>query len=348
LNEKRRLVRVLWGLHTCHLNAGELRTALELSREMGQIAESLASAPAIVESLHALGTTLAFMGRCPEAREALERIFDLLPVGGHESRAPLSILDPCVTSLGMLSRLLALMGYLDDAVDKAVTAASIAKELTHPPSLAYATFWVGWIRHASGDHVEACRQLQSAMDLSRAYCLPQFVEWGRVVRGSSLAQLGKASEGIAEMRKSLDAQVSMRCHLERPYCLTLLAEALVADGNPREALEICDEALSLTGRTEGRSYESETHRIRGEALQASGFAGVLQVQQEFQQALEIARQQQCRLLELRAAMSQYQFCRRLDGGSKEHMILAGLIDWFAHSPNATWVAKARKVLADYS
>jgi hypothetical protein len=138
----------------------------------------------------------------------------------------------------------------------------------------------------------------------------------------------------------------MRCHLERPYCLTLLAEALVAEGNPAEALQVCDEALSLTDRTEGRSYEAETHRIRGEALQASGVAGVLPVETEFEEALRIARQQQCRLLELRAAMSHYQFRRRLDGGSKERAVLAGLIEWFAHSPNAPWVAKARRVLAE--
>ena len=268
LNETRRLVRVLWGLHTCLVNAGKLVAALELSREMRQVADALADQAAIVESLHALGTTLAFMGDLLGAREALERIFAISPISQHKSCGSLCLLDTCVTSLSMLARVLARMGFLDEAIDKAAASRDRANRLDHPPSLAYATFWVGWIRHARGEHAEACCDLETAMALSRTHGLPQILEWGRVVRGSSLTHLGRVAEGISEIRESLDNQSAMRCLLERPYCLTLLAEALLLVNGYPEALALCDEALKIARETQGRSFEAETHRVRGEILVA--------------------------------------------------------------------------------
>jgi predicted ATPase len=100
------------------------------------------------------------------------------------------------------------------------------------------------------------------MALSRKHGLPQILEWARVVRGSSLAHLGRVEEGISEIRTSLDNQLAMRCLLERPYCLTLLAEALLLTNGYEEALALCDEALKIGSETQGRSYEAETKRVR--------------------------------------------------------------------------------------
>lgn len=268
LNEKRRLVRVLWAIHTCLINAAELVPALELSREMRSEADALANPVSIMESLHALGTTLAFMGDLVGAREALDRIFVMSPIGQHKFRGSLYVLDTYVTSLSMFARVLARMGSYDEAIEKAVASLDLANQLAHPPSVAYATFWVGWIHHARGEHSEACCYLEAAMALSRTTSLPQIFEWGRVVRGSSLTHLGRVAEGIAEIRKSLDNQLAMRCLLERPYCLTLLAEALQLVGDYQEGLALCDEALEIARETQGRSYEAETHRVRGKILAA--------------------------------------------------------------------------------
>lgn len=266
LNEKRRLVRVLWGIHTCLINAGELASALDLATEMRQAADDLGDPASIIESLHALGTTHAFMGNLMDAHETLARIFILSPIGQHKFCGSLYVLDTCVTSLSMLARVEARMGLLDEALERAMISLDLAKHLAHPPSLAYAIFWVGWIRHARGEYAESCRQLDAAMAASGKHGLPQIFEWGRVVRGSSLAHLGSTAEGISEIRKSLDNQLAMRCLLERPYCLTLLAEALLLSNDYHEALALCDQALQLARETHGRSYDAETHRVRERIL----------------------------------------------------------------------------------
>jgi tetratricopeptide (TPR) repeat protein len=266
LHQRKYLVRVLWGLHTCLVNAGELVPSLRLAEEMEEAASSRNDHEAMIQALHARGTTLAFMGRTAEARVALEEAIRLLDSMKRVSRRSLYILDAGVTCMSMLARVLARMGKQDEALEQARMSQTIADRLEHAPSVAYATFWVGWVHHARGEFSEAAGYLATAFDLSRKYGLPQFLEWSRIVRGSCLCHLGTPVEGIAEMRLSLENQLSMNCLLERPFCLNLLAEALLATGARDEALRCCDEALEISKRTEGRSYEVETREIREWAL----------------------------------------------------------------------------------
>src|SRR5207248_2100994 len=104
LHEDRRLLLTLWGLHTCAVTTGDLAASLPIAREMRQLAAASQEPIANAASLHALGTTLAFMGRTAEAREALESIFTTNPVDQHSFHgSPYDYaLDPCVTSLSML------------------------------------------------------------------------------------------------------------------------------------------------------------------------------------------------------------------------------------------------------
>ena len=220
LKDDRRLLLVLWGLHTCAINGGDLPAALPIAQEMRQIASALNDPIADAASLHALGTSLAFMGRFVEGRKALESIFVTDPVNQHSFHgSPYDyVLDPCVTSLSMLARILAFMGDLDQAVEKAGASLEVANGLANPHNLAYAMFWLGWVHHARGEHADACRHLEAAMALSGTHGFPLILAWGQIVRGSALSHMGRAAEGISEMRTSLDHQRAMRSRLERSYC----------------------------------------------------------------------------------------------------------------------------------
>ena len=287
MNERRHLVPVLWSIHTCEVNAGNLQPALEVAQEMCQAAEGPTDQFAKIESLHALGTTLAFMGRLVEARQALDAIFEGDSTSRPVFQYSLYVMDPYVTSLSMLARLLALMGCLDQAVTKAAASAVLAERLAHPPSQVYAGFWVGWIAHTLGRHSEACQLLESTMSLSRTYGMPQIMEWVRVVRGSALTHMDRMAEGVSEIRTSLDRLAAMRVMLERPYCLTLLAEALSRQGACEEALALCDKALALGHRTAAACYEPETRRVRGLILLSIGKPRS-KAEAEFQSALRLA------------------------------------------------------------
>lgn len=270
LNEIRRRIPVLWAIHTCLNNAGRLIEALEIAEEMREAAESLGHKEAIVESLHAHGTTMGFMGRLAEARQLLERIVEIAPVSQHEFRGSLYVLDPLVTSLSMLARVLVLMGEVEPGKQRARESLELARRLAHPHSVAYGTFWIGWVLQTAWEHAESLPYLESAMEMGRTYDLPLIVEWARVVRGSALSHSGRRDEGIAEMRKSIERQDVLGAKLGRPYCLTLLAEALLTNGDAEEALTVCERALDLALETGGLDYQAETHRLCAEALRATG------------------------------------------------------------------------------
>lgn len=343
LKEPKRLFPVLWGVHTCKIIRGELRDALNVAQEMRQVAETSNDVRVTVESLHALGTTFAFMGRLVEGREALDSISDTFADKPRLASGSLFVLDPYVTSLSMLGRLLAQMGYLDQAMDKAKASVELASRLSHPHSLAYATFWVGWIHHARGEYADACREIEPAMELSRDF--PQILEWGRVVRGSALTRLGRVAEGIEEIRQSLDRQLAMESLLERSFCYTLLAEALGAAGEYKEALTSVSAALDFAQYTEGRCYEPETHRIRGELLMALGDEGLMpEAEREIERALTLAREMQSRLHELRAAGSDLRIRKRLGEGSRGRKCLETVAGWFVEGGDSPVVREARAAL----
>jgi tetratricopeptide (TPR) repeat protein len=244
----------------------------------------------------------------------------------------------------MLARLLAVMGEFDEAIRKATQSFNLAKDLAHPNSLAYATFWIGWIRHLRGEYEEALQYLEAAMDLARQHGLPQVIEWGRVVRGSSLTHLGRMTEGIAAMRTSLDNQAAMHCLVERPYCMTLLADALVRNGSPDEALKICDQALAIAQRTEGRSFEAESHRVRGEAIWAlSGIQKLDSAASEMREALQIALATDCRSLALRAALANFQLLQYSGQPNGGRLPLQQVVQQFARESDSPWLANARRL-----
>lgn len=342
LNDTKRLMRVLWGLHTCDINGSKLAPALETALEMRKIADASGHPPSIVESLHALGTTYAFMGRTCEAIQALERIFQVVPVERHSFRGALYVLDPCVTSLSMLARVLALAGRLDEALQRAEESARIATQFAHPHSIAYATFWVGWVHHARGEHAQAVEKFEQSMVSSVSLGLPQILEWTRVLRGSSLAHLGHAARGIAEMRQSILRLSELSAHLEHAFCLTLLAEALHAQGESDEALRLCDAAMSFSAETGGLCYQVETRRVRAEAMLTLGANPVL-VEPEFSAALQLAHDSGCHLLGLRTAMSF--LCYRNRTGCPE-MALTALRDIFhrLHPQSAEVLRQAATLL----
>lgn len=345
LNESRRLIPVLWGIHTCETNGGRLVEALDTAVELRRTADALGHKDTIVESLHAYGTTLAFMGRLVEAREALERIVEIAPAGEHEFRGSMYVLDPIVTSLSMLARLLTMMGEYAMGRKRAEESFDLANRLAHPHSVAYATFWLGWVVAAMGETEKGREQLEASLTMSENQGLPLIAEWARVVSGSVVAELGQSAEGIQRMRKSLERQWKMGSQLERPYCLTLLAEALLRDGEYIEALETCDEALLISLRSEGRCYEAETHRVRGEAVWGLyGDLGKIEAEGELRRAVEMARAAECRHLELRAALSLFRLLKKCGEGEKARSVLRETVARFGEEGPTPALAEARRLV----
>jgi len=261
--------------------------------------------------------------------------------------------DPGVMCLSFAAWVLWHLGYPDQALERMHQALTLAQELSHPFSLAIALNHAASLHQYRGEGQAAQGRADAAIRLSTDQGFTQWLAWGTILRGCTLAGQGQGMEGMAQMHQGLAAYRAAGAELGRPYQLALLAEAYGEIGKAEEGLSTLAEALAAVDNSEERFYEAELYRLRGELLlmQAGGAVGAvreppLQTQAEacFQRALEVARRQQARSLELRAAMSLSRLWRQQGKREAAQQLLAPIYGWFTEGFDTADLQEAKALL----
>jgi predicted ATPase len=134
--------------------------------------------------------------------------------------------------------------------------------------------------------------------------------------------------------------------LYRPYWLALLAEAAGQAGQPEAGLTALAEAMTLVAATEERCWEAEVYRLQGVLLLQRSRADVGQAKACFQQALDVARRQQAKALELRAALSLARLWQGQEKRAAARQLLAESYSGFAEGVDTPDLQEAQAVLAE--
>jgi predicted ATPase len=145
------------------------------------------------------------------------------------------------------------LGYPEQARQRSHEAIVLAQELSHPYTLVYALYNAAILHCLRREAPVAQVQAEALIGLARQHEFPDRAVRGNVLRGRALTAQGQRAEGIAQMRQGMDAQQSMEARLQRPYDLTLLAEAYGWIGQTANALPLLEEALALTHQYGGIS-----------------------------------------------------------------------------------------------
>jgi predicted ATPase len=149
------------------------------------------------------------------------------------------------------------------------------------------------------------------------------------------------------MRQGLAGWQATGALSHRPYQLALLAEALARAGQAAEGLAALAEALAVSAASGERFLEAELHRLRGELLLAGAAAGPAawgEAEACFRQALDVARQQQAKSLELRAVTSLARLHRRQGRQSESRPLLAETYGWFTEGLDTPDLRDAKALL----
>jgi predicted ATPase len=154
---------------------------------------------------------------------------------------------------------------------------------------------------------------------------------------------GEVTAGIAQIGEGIAAQRATEAAVFTSYCLALLAEAQVAAGQPKEALDLLEEALHESAATGGRWFEAELLRRKGEVLRALG-SEPAEVEAQLLHALRVAREQQARLWELRSATSLARLWVQQGSREKARDLLAPVYGWFTDGFDTPDLATARLVI----
>jgi class 3 adenylate cyclase/predicted ATPase len=336
---------VLWGLARFYLVRAEPKTARELGEQFFSLAQRLQDPALVLEAHRALGQTLFHLGDFACARAYLEQGIALYDPQQHRALAFRYGRDPGVDCRDYTAWALWMLGYPDQAVARIHEALPMAQELSHPFTLA-ATLILAAILDQFCREVDTVQaRAAAAVALSTEHGFPYFLAVGTILRGWTLAIQGQGEAGMAQMRQGLAAWRATGAEFARPYFVALLAEAYGQDGQVEEGLAVLAEALAAVHATEERWWEAELHRLKGELLWQQGTGQTsLEAEASFHQALEIARRQQAKSLELRAATSLSRLWQRQGKRQEAHDLLAPVYNWFTEGFDTADLQRAKALL----
>jgi class 3 adenylate cyclase/tetratricopeptide (TPR) repeat protein len=322
----------IWmGLYFHHQVAGELARAEECARSALDLAEQSASLSDGLVARACLSQSLYMQGDFVPARGELDRIIRLHGAGARD--VDLAARQPVRSGTEAASRSAArpldlpaeggaaaalwgvralthwVLGHPDQALDLCNAALASAKEVGLPFDLAVAYIYSGWIHQKRGERSLARRSAEEAFELCERLGF-SWLAWARALRGSVAIDPGGADRragdaAVADIEQGIEELLSAGTRGWVPHCHSALAEVCWGLGRYDEALEAVARGLESATETGQRYEDAELLRLRGEILFAAegGRDRAGEAEAALRAALDTARQQGARSLELRAATS---------------------------------------------
>ena len=236
------------------------------------------------------------------------------------------------------------LGYPDQALARSHEALTRAQERSHPYSVAMALGYAGMIRLFRREVHATHERAAATMTLCAEQGFPFFLALGTILRGWALAEHGAGDEGMGQICQGLAAWRATGTEACQSYFLALLAEAQGKMGQAEAGLRVLTEMRTLVDKTGERYREAELHRLQGELLLQQTVPDVPQAETCFHQALAIARRQQAKSWELRAAMSLSRLWRRQGKCAEASQLLAPIYGWFTEGFDTADLQEAQALL----
>src|SRR4029453_16698134 len=238
-----------------------------------------------------------------------------------------------------------LLGSPAQAVANSQAALALAHQLAHPYTLTLALYFAAMVHHLCRDVPLTWARAEALMTVATDQEFPLHLAQAMPLRGWTLTENGQGEEGIAQIHQGLAAYQATGATRDRPYYLALLAEASAKVEQTAEGLEALAEALATLAKSGVRWWEAELYRLRGELLLLSA-DNEAAAEACFHQALDIARRQQARSLELRAAMSLARLWQRQGKRAEAHQLLAPIYGWFTEGFDTADLQEAKALLEE--
>jgi predicted ATPase len=284
------------------------------------------------------------MGDLLLAREYLEKALSLYDPERHRTLTFRFGVDAAVNSLSFAASTLWLLGYPDQALKRVNEARTVARELSQPQSLAFAENFVSVLFLSLGEARAAQRSAEALNAISVEHGIILWSALASARRGAAMAKQGRNEEGMAQLQEGITALRTIGTGLGLPQILCKLAEACIETGRFKDGLDALREAMKIAIEGEDRMFEAEMHRLQGELLLKQGPSKVSEAQNCFQQAIDIARKQSAKSLELRATTSLARLLRDTGRRDEARKMLAEIYDWFTEGFDTADLKDAKALL----
>jgi adenylate cyclase len=353
LADRRTVHPVLRGLLSFHHVRAELADAYELGERLLQGAESMPTDDCLhVQAHYGHGATLFHQGALAGAEMHLTAALTAYRPGTHAEHARIyGGYDPGVGASMWLAWTLALQGRLTEAVERDRAGLALARSLPYPFSLAWACYAASVSKQLFGDWAGSAALATEAVAIADEHGFPYVLGMATVNRGWAQVMQGKGAEGVALLRSGVAAVEATGARLVHPSYLGMLAAADAILGDRAAARRGFDAALAELETSGEGVHEAALLIGKSRFLAAGGVGGraprdhASAAEACLRRALEVARGQGAKLLELRAALALARHIQARGTVAQARRSLESVWPWFADQPALTpEVGAARRLL----
>ena len=331
----------LYGLWVNHLERLEFRSAYAIAKELLLRAEGTGDSTLLLQGCQALGVTAHRMGRFELAREYLEKALSLC---GDRRMRPLGV-DMEVVCRSQLAWTLGFLGLSDRAIGMSKESIALAHALSDPFSLHFAQVFMCYLQQQRRDVLALERNADQTISLCTEHGFAYGLAHASLLRGVALTEQGRPAEGLQQIQEAFPRIAAAGAEVNRAEFLYWLAEAHYLNGHTDLALEILSKAAMVADEHENRWQEVEIQRLRGEVLLRRRESNSA-VRIQFDKAIETARRQGAKALELRVTISLARLLIKQGLRGEAHARLSEIHDWFAEGFDTVDLKEAKVLLKD--
>jgi predicted ATPase/DNA-binding winged helix-turn-helix (wHTH) protein len=353
LGETPEISQVLWGLWTFHLLRAEMTTAREIAFEFLRLSERLPYPGLAMRGNWAMEISSMHLGEFGLSMEHFQKALSFYDPERHLDDAFHYAQNPGVAMRCFAAWSLWFLGRPDQALTEMQEALALARRLSEPHGLAHALFFAGTLHQLRREAKSAQTHAEAAIALSQEHGLVLYEAMATVTLGWALCQFEQQESGIEKMKQGLASLQSTGAEVLVPHFMALLAQALREAGEIPKASHILKQARAMSERNGEQYYLAEIYRLEGEALllsQADDGArrNATTGERWLYHAMEVARRQNAKSLELRAAMSLTRLHRDRAEREKARSLLQEIYGGFTEAFNSADLREAKALITKKS
>jgi predicted ATPase len=334
-------LHVPWGQSRYHIYRGEFDLALRLDEDMLHRGSQRNNSSELVLGHYSAGHNLMIAGRFASCRLHLEEVLALYDPIAQSSLVHHAGFHPHNNAQSLLGIVLLCLGYADQALARTRAAIAEARRLEHLPSLALSLANGVRIFSLVGDDAALNERTNELVAVATEHGFPSWGALGMIHRGWVEVKRGDVAEGISLLRSGSAGYRAAGAETGMPYFVALLARACEIAGQIEEAVAQLDDALQIA-ETGARWFAAELNRHKGQLLLRRGHTEA--AEELYRQALAIAREQEAKLWELRAAVSLARLRRDQGRRTEARDLLAPVYGWFTEGFDTPDLKEAKALL----
>ena len=350
IGETPRLLQVLMGLGTFYFTRGQLKIAYELRERCLQFAQQTPSRTRQQQAHLVFANSLFYMGELASAREHMQQAIALYDFDHRQSQRAFQ--DPGIDCLSYMALILWSLGYPEQAMERSRQALTLAQALSHPLSSVVALVIAAWLHNVRREESIVQERAETAMTLSNEQGFSLWAAFAAIFLGWALTQQGQDAEGIVQLRRGLAESRAKGAEGTHSFFFSMLADAYAKAGQSDEGLQAVADAFVIVENTSERFWEAELYRLKAELILHSRLAGLQSKVDEaeglFLKAIEVARRQQAKSWELRAAISLSRLWQQQGRKTEARQMVAEIYGWFTEGFDTADLKDAKALLEELS